>query len=158
MNEIIFTCFVITILLLLAILARLMNNDKPRNRLPIISKEGLPLHVLHRSTLDGYVTAQLIESLPAGAGDGQTEETDLTKTAVAFSELTLDMLVSSALYKDSMAKSFLTLKETQTLADAKDLLDDNKACLDVLVTENGTDQSKVIGWITNAMILTEATI
>ncbi|MFZ4702959.1 MAG: hypothetical protein ACOYMG_23185 [Candidatus Methylumidiphilus sp.] len=64
MNEIIFTCFVITILLLLAILARLMNNDKPRNRLPIISKEGLPLHVLHRSTLDGYVTAQLIESLP----------------------------------------------------------------------------------------------
>ncbi|MEI7869230.1 MAG: hypothetical protein WCI11_15180 [Candidatus Methylumidiphilus sp.] len=134
------------------------DKNKPRNRLPIISKEGLPLHVLHRSTLDGYVTAQLIESLPAGAGDGQTEETDLTKTAVAFSELTLDMLVSSALYKDSMAKSFLTLKETQTLADAKDLLDGNKACLDVLVTENGTDQSKVIGWITNAMILTEATI
>ncbi|MCX7111152.1 MAG: hypothetical protein NTX45_13695 [Proteobacteria bacterium] len=135
------------------------DKNKPRNRLPIISKEGLPLHVLHRSTLDGYVTAQLIESQPTGVeGDGQTEETDLTKTAVAFSELTLDMLVSSALYKDSMAKSFLTLKETQTLADAKDLLDDNKACLDVLVTENGTDQSKVIGWITNAMILAEATL
>jgi len=135
------------------------DKNKPRNRLPIISKEGLPLHVLHRSTLDGYVTAQLIESLPAGVeGDGQTEGTDLTKTAVAFSELTLDMLVTSALYKDSMAKSFLTLKETQTLADAKDLLDSDKACLDVLVTENGTNQSKVIGWITNAMILAEATL
>ena len=132
------------------------DKANPRQRLPIISLGGLPLYVLHRSTLDGFVTAILKGDLPAaGGGSGAT---GATGTAVVFSALTLGMLVSSALYKDSMAKSFLTLKETQTLADAKDLLDGDKACLDVLVTENGTNQSKVTGWITNAMILAEATI
>ncbi|MEI7868225.1 MAG: hypothetical protein WCI11_10045 [Candidatus Methylumidiphilus sp.] len=110
----------------------------------------------------GDDTAILKGDLPAAVGGsgstGATGPTGPTGTAVAFSDLTLGMLVTSAMYKDSMAKSFTTLKETQTLADAKDLLDGNKACLDVLVTENGTNQSKVIGWITNAMILAEATL
>jgi hypothetical protein len=40
--------------------------------------------------------------------------------------------------KDYILNSFLPLGPEATLADAKDLLDNNPQCLDILVTKDGT--------------------
>jgi hypothetical protein len=52
----------------------------------------------------------------------------------------------------------MVLSENATLADAKDLLDDNPLCLDILVTKDGTKNGIVVGWITNVMVLQAATM
>jgi len=70
--------------------------------------------------------------------------------------LTLDKLVADPKYKDTMSKSFLPIAETSSLADAKDLLDKNPTCLDLLVTPDGLATSVVTGWITNVIVLNEA--
>ena len=60
--------------------------------------------------------------------------------------------------KDYILKSFLPLAPGATLADAKDLLDKNPQCLDILVAQDGTKNGTVVGWITNVMVLNAATI
>jgi hypothetical protein len=49
----------------------------------------------------------------------------------------------------------MALSENATLADAKDLFDKNPVCLDILVTQDGTKNGIVVGWITNVMVLQE---
>ncbi len=52
----------------------------------------------------------------------------------------------------------MALSEDKTLADAKDILDKNPQCLDLLVTQDGTRNGIVVGWITNVDVLNAATI
>jgi hypothetical protein len=52
----------------------------------------------------------------------------------------------------------MTLSEDATLADAKDLFDKNTLCLDILITQDGSKNGSVVGWITNVMVLQAATI
>jgi len=117
------------------------DKSKPRNRLPIIDSGGRGKYVLHRSTLDGFIVAAKNEK----AAPPVTEAT-----------LTLDKLIADPKYKDTMSKSFLAIAETSSLADAKDLLDKNPTCLDLLVTPDGFATSVVTGWITNVIVLNEA--
>jgi hypothetical protein len=74
------------------------------------------------------------------------------------STLSLKDLLEDSKLKDYILKSFLPLAPDATLADAKDLLDNNPQCLDILVTQDGTMKGIVTGWITNVMVLNEATI
>jgi predicted transcriptional regulator len=60
--------------------------------------------------------------------------------------------------KENINKSFMALSEDKTLADAKDILDKNPQCLDLLVTQDGTRNGIVVGWITNVDVLNAATI
>jgi hypothetical protein len=72
--------------------------------------------------------------------------------------LTLKNLFEDSKLKDVITNSFMTLPESATLADAKDLLDKNPQCLDILVTQDGTKNGVVVGWITNVLVLNAATI
>jgi hypothetical protein len=45
--------------------------------------------------------------------------------------------------------------QRRVLADAKDLLDKNLTCLDLLVSADGFATSVVTGWITNVIVLNE---
>ena len=71
---------------------------------------------------------------------------------------TEDHLLEDPKLKEYIVNSFLPLSPDATLADAKDLLDKNPQCLDILVTQDGTKNGIVIGWITNVMVLNAATI
>ena len=62
------------------------------------------------------------------------------------------------LHRSTIVNSLLPLAPDATLADAKDLLDKNPQCLDILVTQDGTKNGTVVGWITNVMVLNAATI
>jgi hypothetical protein len=74
------------------------------------------------------------------------------------STLSLKDLLEDAKLKDYIVNSFVLLASDGTLADAKDLLDKNPQCLDILVTQDGTKNGIVAGWITNVMLPNAATI
>jgi hypothetical protein len=116
------------------------DKSRPRNRLPILDTEGRGKYVLHRSTVDAFLAAK---KNPPTADE---------------STLTLKELLEDSKLKDYIVNSFMALSENATLADAKDLLDNNSLCLDILVTKDGTKKGVVVGWITNVMVLQAATI
>jgi hypothetical protein len=116
------------------------DKAQPRQRLPILDAQGRGKYVLHRSTVDAFVAP--IKRPPD----------------VDESTLTLKSLLEDPKVKDYILNSFLPLRPDATLADAKDLLDKNPQCLDILVTQDGTKNGAVVGWITNVMVLNAATI
>ena len=124
------------------LIAQGFEKDKshPRQRLPILDTEGRGKYVLHRSTIDAFVAPK-------------KHPPDVDETTLSLK----DLLEDSKL-KDYIVNSFLPLALDATLADAKDLLDKNPQCLDILVTQDGTKDGTVVGWITNVMVLNAATI
>ena len=113
---------------------------RPRQRLRVLDAEGRGKYVLHRSTIDAFVAPK---KRPPDVDE---------------STLSLKDLLEDAKLKDYIGNSFLPLASDGTLADAKDLLDKNPQCLDILVTQDGTKNGIVAGWITNVIVLNAATI
>jgi hypothetical protein len=116
------------------------DKSRPRQRLPILNDEDRGKYVLHRSTIDAFVAPK-------------KHPPDIDETTLSLKDLLEDSKV-----KDYIVNSFLPLAPDATLADAKDLLDKNPQCLDILVTQDGTKNGIVVGWITNVMVLNAATI
>jgi hypothetical protein len=109
------------------------DKDNRVNRLPILTKEGLPKYVVHRSTIDEFLVRQTPQGKP-------------------FADLTLQDMLNVDYYSKMLKQSFGTIRETSNLAEAKTLIDRIAICLDVFVTEDGSSTSKVVGWITNVMV------
>src|SRR5215831_668531 len=116
------------------------DKSRPRQRLPILDGDGKGKYVLHRSTIDAFIAPK---KRPPDVDE---------------STLSLKDLLEDSKLKDYILNSFLPLAPSATLADAKDLLDKNPQCLDILVTQDGTKNGIVAGWITNVMVLNAATI
>ena len=116
------------------------DKSHPRQRLPMLDAEGRGKYVLHRSTIDAFVAPK-------------KRPPDVDESTLSIKDLLEDSKV-----KDYILNSFLPLGPEATLADAKDLLDKNPQCLDILVTQGGTKNGIVVGWITNVMVLNAATI
>jgi hypothetical protein len=116
------------------------DKSHPRQRLPMLDAEGKGKYVLHRSTIDAFVAPK-------------KRPPDVDESTLSLKDLLEDSKV-----KDYILNSFLPLGPEATLADAKDLLDKNPQCLDILVTKDGTKNGTVVGWITNVMVLNAATI
>ena len=116
------------------------DKSRLRQRLPVLDAEGRGKYVLHRSTIDAFVAPK---KRPPDVDE---------------SRLSLKDLLEDAKLKDYIGNSFLPLASDGTLADAKDLLDKNPQCLDILVTQAGTKNGIVVGWITNVIVLNAATI
>ncbi|HEY6152287.1 MAG TPA: hypothetical protein VIW07_00945 [Candidatus Udaeobacter sp.] len=116
------------------------DKSHPRQRLPVLDKDGRGKYVLHRSTIDAFIAPK-------------KHPPDVDESTLSLKDLLEDSKV-----KDYIINSFLPLGPTATLADAKDLLDNNPQCLDILVTQEGTKNGVVAGWITNVMVLNAATI
>jgi len=116
------------------------DKSSPRQRLPIFDTQGKGKYVLHRSTIDAFVAPK-------------KHPPDVDE-----STLSLKALLEDPKLKDYIVNSFMALSEDKTLADAKDILDKNPQCLDLLVTQDGTRNGTVVGWITNVDVLKAATV
>ena len=116
------------------------DKSHPRQRLPMLDAESRGKYVLHRSTIDAFVAPK-------------KRPPDVDESTLSLKDLLEDSKI-----KDYIVNSFLPLAPDATLADAKDLLDKNPQCLDILVTQGGTKNGIVVGWITNVMVLNAATI
>jgi len=118
-----------------AILAK--NNV---NRLPVLIDSGIPSYMIHRSTLEQFIVAEVVK--------GKKVE-DLTLQ---------DMLDDPDFSARVREGAFVTIKDTATLADAKMLLDQNRNCSDIFITDDGGRTGKVLGWITNGIVLEKSRV
>lgn len=110
-----------------------------RNRLPVLDPQGRPKYIVHRSIIDRF----LVEAVAAG------------KT---LADLTLQHLIDDTTFKEILVNGFGTVRETSTMAEAKALMDRVAVCLDVFVTEDGTADTKVVGWLTNVIVMEQARV
>jgi len=117
----------------------LMEKDKtfPKNRLPILTADMKPKYIIHRSIIDRFI----VKNIAAGN---------------VMEDLTLQNMIDDKDFTKYLKESFGTMKPTASLAEAKNLVDNIEVCLDVFVTEDGTANSKVLGWITNVIVSKES--
>lgn len=116
-----------------------------RNRLPILDEKGHIIYMLHRSILEQFIVRKLSE-------ETQTADSQFLES------LTLHDFVNDEALKHYANASFLTVTDKASLAEIKTLMDHIEHCADVFVTEDGTKNTRVIGWVTNNIILAKANI
>jgi hypothetical protein len=112
---------------------------KNRNRLPILSGAGMILYVVHRSLIDGFLVQRVAAGQP-------------------LADLTLADMLKQPDIAGSIRDAFGTVKPKTTLADVKAQMDGIPNCADVFVTEDGSRNTKVLGWITNVMVAERARV
>jgi hypothetical protein len=119
-----------------------LEQAKKGNRIPIVGDKDEPKYILHRSLIDGYIA-----SLSRGGRSVQEIAAQTLK----------DMLDGSAEIK-RMAEGFSVIKEDATLADAQSSMANIRDCQDVFVTQLGTKDEGILGWVTNVIIQENARV
>ena len=92
------------------------------DRLPVLTSDQKPRHVIHRSTIDRFIA----KSATAGATKDELEN------------LTLEDLLADPDLKDMLATTVAVVPEAATLADAKRAMEALKWCQDVMITPAGS--------------------
>jgi hypothetical protein len=112
-----------------------LEQQKKGDRIPVLDPQDRPVYVVHRSTIDQYLTTQARQPTPP----------DLKI-------LTLQDLLSDSKLKDKLENSFITLNENATLQDVKAAMDAAPDAQDAFLTRNGKSNEPILGWITNNII------
>jgi predicted transcriptional regulator len=105
-------------------------NNLQRQRLPVIVGQKV-IHVFHKSTLLEFRFDQG------------------SKTGLLYSDMNT---VGNQWIKDVMQKGIKYLGRQANLLEAKQLMESETACNDVVVTSNGTADGDVVGWITDKIL------
>ena len=117
-------------------LTEILQTLSDKERLPVLNSRGAVIYMIHRSAIDRYMTQKALESSQPNLG-----------------ELTLaDLLKDDPALKELFEKSFGFVRESATLADAKNEMERISRCQDVFVTKSGDRSEPVIGLITNNKI------
>jgi hypothetical protein len=116
----------------------LLDKEK-RERLPMLDPQGCIRYIAHRSLIDRFI----VRSTAAGK---------------ALADLTLADMLADSYCHEVMTDGFQTLRADETLAQAKAWMDKVEFCADVFATEDGTPQTRVIGWVTNAIVREQAMV
>ena len=103
------------------------------NRVPILSSEGFPLYMIHRSMIDKFIVGNVLKS------DGGANVQDLT----------LASLLADAEMKAIFENTFVVVKRQATLAEAHSAMMSRPGCSDVFVTAGGNLNEPVQGWLSN---------
>lgn len=120
------------------ILDAILDKEK-KERLPILDAAGIVKYMAHRSLIDRFIVQ--------AAANGKE-----------IANLTLADMMADGYFKEVLEGSFRALRDTANLAEAKAMIDNIKTCSDVFITQDGTVNTKAIGWITNVMITQQATV
>jgi len=115
------------------------------NRIPVLNQNDQPVYIVHRSLINEFLAAKAQENPPPNLADLTFQDLRAHKDFVD---------------RKVLDTTFRTVKVGDSMALAKKLLDEwkDRNCQDVFVTSDGTEQGKVIGWITNVVIQEVATI
>lgn len=117
----------------------ILDKEK-RERLPMLDKNSRIKFMAHRSLIDKFIVQATTTSPPKSAADLSLQ----------------DMLDDPDTKK--VLTSFRTVLVTASLAEVKTLMDNMENCSDVFATEDGTPDTKVIGWVTNVIVRQQATV
>jgi hypothetical protein len=107
-------------------------DQTKKNRILILDAAGVVKYVVHRSTVDKFITEQAFSGKPVA-------------------DLNLENLLLEPEY-EAMISSFGTVGREARLNTVKAVVDGNPKCIDVVVTEDGSKNTRAIGWITNIMV------
>ena len=117
------------------ILAKLKDSGKGE-RLPFLDGKNYPIYILHKSAID----SALVEASSSDSG-------------IALADVTLQQLFDKVPSLKTLAMgSFGTLGQDATLEAVRSEMIRINDCQDVYITEKGTKDSPVVGWITNGII------
>ena len=120
------------------------------NRLPIVEEAtGKVLYIVHRSEIDKFLAktrGNIIRDAVNGAGNTIPS---LTAEDVKGPSLH-DLLTKSE--RRVLFVSFGVVSNNAKLNAVKQIMDDTQGCDDVFVTEDGTRESRAIGWITDKIV------
>lgn len=105
------------------------------NRIPVLSGEGHPLYIVHRSMIDKFVA-----------------ENVFGKSNASPDSFTLADLLAEPDMKEIFKNTFVVVSKQCTLAEAKTAMLTRPSCSDVFVSENGNQDEEVMGWLTNVDI------
>lgn len=109
------------------------------NRVPIFNGEKHPLYIVHRSMIDKFGMKNVW---------GQSGKNP--------ADFTLADLLAEPEMKEMFENTFVTISAQCSLAEAKSAMLARPNCSDVFVTENGSRDEKVLGWLTNVDIAYES--
>ncbi len=117
----------------------LLNDVRSRfggkiTRIPIVDSNGVVLYVVHQSGLFKFLAEQAL------AGKGAEIE-----------KLTLQDLVDDAELK-SWVSNIAYVSERASVAEAKQRMEQQAGCQDLIVTRTGSKSEPLIGWMTNVDI------
>ncbi|MBA3288778.1 MAG: TIR domain-containing protein [Acidimicrobiia bacterium] len=108
-----------------------------RSRVPMLGEEGRARFIVHRSMIDAF----LVRSLATANSEAMTTARDLTVH---------DLLVDPT---NETVRTFAVVDPSADMDQALAVMRDVPGCQDVFVTTDGTEQSAVVGWLTNTLFL-----
>lgn len=108
-----------------------------KQRLPIINKNGLANLIIHKSSIDAYLT-QISQNQNGAPADPPTLK------------MFLDAHPNKFGFKEE--KGFAIVAKTSSLGNAKDAMEKIPGSRDVFITENGEQNGRLIGWLTDNKI------
>ncbi len=104
-------------------------------RIPIVDANGVVLYIVHQSGLFKFLAEQAL------AG----------KTPAEIDKLSLQDLVNDAELK-SWVSNIAYVSEQESVADAKNKMERQPGCQDLVVTKTGNKNEPMLGWMTNVDI------
>ena len=107
-----------------------------------MSEDNEPIFVIHRSMIDRFLSSKLRTG-------GSAEE---------LNKLTVKDLLDDPEYKRIVSNTFATVSADVTLGEAKAAMESQSGAQDVMVTSTGKKGGKLVGWITNVLILENSSV
>ncbi len=109
-----------------------LYNKIEKDRIPILSLNLRPQFMIHRSTMIEYKQSK-----------GENSE-----------DLTLKDIIEDNpnSFSCDEPKGFITVTKNTHLKDAIEKMNKIKDCEDILITDNGKETGRVLGWLTNSLI------
>lgn len=110
-----------------------LYNKIDKDRIPIFSSDMTARYVIHRSTMVEYKESQ--------SSDPQKE--------LMLKQMITDNPKNFG-YKQE--RGFITVAKNIALKQAIEEMNSIKDCQDIFITDNGKENGKVLGWLTNSLI------
>jgi len=107
--------------------------QQKRERLPMFDQQRRIKFMAHRSLIDRFIVQE-------------------TAKGKKVEDLSLADMLADPPTKGVLVGSFGTVLETSSLAEVKGLIDKTNFCQDVFATEDGSPNTRVIGWVTNVIV------
>lgn len=108
-------------------------------RIPVFDSKGNLKYIIHQSILFKFVLEESIEA-------AKKQESFDVHT------LTLEKFLSRPEIKKLVVDSIAFVPKDATLLIAKEEMENIKSCQDVFITETGSREGKILGWLTNVDI------
>jgi hypothetical protein len=119
-------------------------KDNKISRVILLDEENHARYVLHKSTIESFLSNQYFEKLKAAANGVSPQTIDLSFADLKKSD---DQNIQAVL-----KNGVKFISENANLADAKLLMKSFSECNDVFITKTGSPNEPVLGWITDKTI------